>query len=321
MKSKLVNENLEEVLNEKYGLKTIQPILQTLEKQIDNSKLKFGTNTFIFYVPLSDNEKTKFELNLHIKRGLSTTRIPYEGAFNIFDYIHGNHEINIYIEIFNINNIDKNELMSLIYHELTHIFQFLFFKDSDLSKYSVSKNKGINIALQLPKMEEFTIRVYYSLQHELDATLNMIQNYLRIQKSKTLTHLNSILKTYEPYQHLESLETFNYKKFIDSFKDKNEILYYTNIINKEFNYREITINELNDYYKKWDKRFKRVAKKYLDNVIKIKNHLIKINESFTIKCCSDITSWYDYSYRDSINKNLKKYFSELFENVQDNNLI
>ena len=316
MKVKLVNENLEEILNEKYGIKSINLILDDIKKLIKYSKLKFGTNTFIFNIPLSENNQTKFDLILNITRGLDFIKIPYEGSFNIFDYIKGKHEIHIYIETINIDDINENELLSVIYHELTHVFQFLFFKSDNKSKYSISKNPAINVILGLPKMEEFTERIYYSLHHELDATLNMIQNYLRIQKSKTPEHLNTILKKYEPYQHLQRLENFNYKKFINSFEDKNELVYYTNLINIEFNYNEISIKELEKYYKKWDKYFKRVAKKYLNNVIKIKNHLIEINESFTIKCCTDITSWYDYSYRDNINKNLIKYFSELFEKVQ-----
>ena len=34
-------------------------------------------------------------------------------------------------------------------------------------------------------------------------------------------------------------------------ENKDELLYYTNFINKEFNYKEITLKELDRYYKKW----------------------------------------------------------------------
>ena len=87
------------------------------------------------------------------------------------------------------------------------------------------------------------------------------------------------------------------------------------MINKEFKYPEITIKELNNYYKRWYNRFQRVSKRYFSEVEHMKKRLKCMNERFehwppfVCKC-------YDYSYRNNINKNLQTYFLKLFEDVQ-----
>jgi len=315
---KLMNEKLEDVLNEKYGEKSILPILQDLEKQVNKSILKFGHNSFTFYI-----QQLKFELDIKLEHIFSdATHKPYTGGFNIFDYIHGQKEIHVFAETNKKNEIDKAELFSVIYHELTHVFQFIFFTDNyNPSKYSMSKNPGANNTVGIWfEMDEFTLCIYYSLHHELDATINMIYSYLYRNRlyDRSLTDFDSLLLKYEPYQHLMTLKSFDYKKFMNKFKNKDELLYYTNLINKEFNYPEITLKNLNAYYKRWNSRFWQAAIKYLSDVEKLKKHVLRMDESLIF--CSFIFKSTDYSYKDNINKNVQEYFSELFEEVQNDTL-
>jgi len=316
-----VNEKLEDVLNEKYGEKSILPILQDIEKQVNKSILKFGHNSFTFYI-----QQLKFKLDIKLEHKFDDDLIhnPYRGSFNIFDYIKGLREIHVYVKSHEKDKIDKTELFSVIYHELTHVFQVILFTDNyDTSKYSMSKNPAINNVTDktlnpMPMMDEFTECVYYSLHHELDASINMIYSYLYRHRlrDKSLTDFDPVLNNYEPHQHLLTLKAFDYKEFMDKFKNKDELLYYTNLINKEFKYPEITIKELNSYYKKWNNRFRRVSKKYLRGVECIKKRMAHMNEEFShyppivFRC-------HDYSYKDNINKNVQEYFSELFKEVQN----
>ena len=279
----------------------------------DIIKLDFGLNKYTF--KLFDID---FNININIKKSLI---LNYHGDFNILDFFSGINEINIDININDIKLLDYIKIISIIQHELTHVYELLIFK-VDTSKSSFNKIPIINRIKvdQSNNMFDFTNRLYYSLEHELNATVSMIQSYLSRFDDKSINNLENILNNYQPYKNLIYLKSFNYKDFINKFTDKNELLFITNIINKEFNYKLIKITELERYYKKWNDFFKTVADKYIKKAIKILKEISTINESFNYHCYNDISLYDDYSYKEYINSNYKELIGELFNKIKKQEL-
>lgn len=280
--------------------------IKIIEEKISN--LKNGLNKFTFNL-----FNCNFDININVDINELYSKDYYHGDFNVFDFLNGTYQININVDAKNIILLDYKKILSIIQHELTHIYEILEYK-GETTKSSFNKISAINTIKvdQSNIMHDFTHRLYLSLEHELNATVSMIYNYLYRFDNKEYEYLKNELNEYEPYKNVLYLKIFNYIDFINKF-DKEELLILTNIINKEFNYKEININELEKYYKKWNVFFKKKSNKCLNKIEKILKFTVLKNEKFEYHCYSSIPLYDDYSYKKYINDNYKELIKELFQ--------
>jgi len=302
--------NYNNYLLEKIGSPDIvKEYLNIIESKIN--KLQPGYNNFKFNLFDCD-----FEIKINIVSNDLYSTDSYHGDFNIFDFINGIYRINIDIITRNIKLLDYNKMLAIIQHELTHIYEILVYK-GDTSKSTFNKIPIVNTIKvdRSNNMHDFTYRLYLSLEHELNAIISMIHAYLYGHDNKEYNYLKNELNNYEPYKNILYLKNFNYIDFINKFENKEELLKITNIINKEFSYKEISINELERYYKKWNKFFINISNKYLKKIDKILRYTVTKNESFEYHCYSSVPLYDDYSYKNYINNNYKELINELFEKI------
>ena len=304
----MINDYNKYLLEKRGEPDIVREYLLLIETQVNN--LKVGLNNFKFN--LFDYD---FDININIISNELYSENNYHGDFNIFDFLNGIYQINIDIETKNIKLLDYNKILSIIQHELTHIYEILVYK-GDTLKSSFNKIPIINTIKvnRSNRMYDFTYRLYLSLEHELNAIVSMIYAYLYGHNNKEYEYLKNQLNDYKPYKNILYLKDFNYINFINKF-DREELLKLTNIINKEFGYKEIKINELEKYYKKWNRFFKYISEKYLKKIDKILKFTVLKNEKFEYHCYSSISLYDDYSYKNYINSNYKELMNELFKKI------
>jgi hypothetical protein len=305
----MINNYNNYILEKRGSPDKVKEYLYFIENKIN--KLNVGLNNF--KLNLFDFD---FDININIHINKLFNEDNYHGDFNIFDFLNDVYQINLDIKAKDINSIDYNKIFSIIQHELTHIYEILVYKGDSL-KSTFNKIPIINSIknIQSNNISDFTSRLYYSLEHELNATVSMIQYYLYRLGTRKYEDLKNQLDNYEPYKNILYLKNFDYKSFIDNF-NREELLILTNIINKEFKYKEITINELEKYYKKWDRFFKSISNKYLKKINRILKYIVLKNEKFEYHCYSSIPLYDDYSYKNYINNNYNNLITELFENFK-----
>ena len=305
----MINDYNKYLLEKRGEPDIVKEYLNIIETQVNN--LKVGLNNFKFNLFDCD-----FDININILSNELYSENDYHGDFNVFDFLNGIYQINIDIETKALKLLDYNKILSIIQHELTHIYEILVYK-GDTLKSTFNKIPMINTikVKQSNRMFDFTSRLYFSLEHELNATVSMIHYYIYRLDNNKYKYLKDQLSNYKPYQNILYLNNFNYIEFINKFDNKEELLKLTNIINKEFNYKEIKINELEKYYKKWNIFFKDISEKYLKKIDKIIKYAVLKNEKFEYHCYSSVPLYDDYYYKNYINKNYKELMVELFKKI------
>jgi len=179
---------------------------------------------------------------------------PYYSNVNIYEILtEPDKNINIPINVVD-KDIDINYLMSIILHELRHIYDIYTVAD-DIEMNEFLKAYGFDKFKKM-KFPFFTDLVYLSLEHELIARHNMLYELFRWINITDKNKLYEIFKKSYTYTALNELKKFDYIKFIKS-NDISQLIIFTKQFILHMKTNEIINNE-NDlyiYYKKWSEFF------------------------------------------------------------------
>ena len=247
------------------------------------NKLKIGDNKII--IGFKNNEhsySTNIILNLE---WIYSKNNVIHGETDILSALLNNFKefvINLTIEYI---NVDYDHLLSIIQHELKHIYDILY-DESDENTFL--KVKPINILKnEFKNFQDFYFfihLVYESLNHELSARNTSIYNKFRwlgiYDKSIIRTEFE---KTYI-YKSLIRLSTFNSEDFISKF-DIDELIKITNRFIEIYGDFEYIVNKDNiiKFYKYWENEFKEKSEYYMNKSEKIIDEIVKDNKPYMEK--------------------------------------
>jgi hypothetical protein len=241
------------------------------------------------------------EINLNIIVDYkSGSKQPYYSNVNIYDIISGVEPVIIKVLVTDIS-IDINYLMSIISHEMRHIYDiYTIVDDVEIDDFKksmvVSKFKGQN---------NFISYVYLSLEHELIARHNMLYELYRWIEITDKGKLFEIFKKSYTHTALLQLEKFDSVKFINN-QNEFELVKFT----KEFS-TDIGENfngDLYSYYKNWEVFFKNKSQEFLSYVDDMLNDVIQdVNDEKIYERLNGFIS-----YNENI---LNEVSSKLFKNL------
>lgn len=186
-------------------------------------------------------------------------------------------KLDFILEVDVIDNFDKDYLISLIIHEIRHIYDiYTTTKQKHLNsfvrdlKYRLVRNK-----ISDDRFSEFLNCIYYSLLHELVARNNQVYPLV---KNKYLSKEESyaMIKNTFIYSSLEYLGNFDSDKFVNKFSN-DEIRIFTDIFNSIYCQSNKKIKDINDYYYKWELFFKRIGDRWFDEMY---SEINKLYETF-----------------------------------------
>ena len=247
-KYKLVMESL----NEKTFPNQLKKISNILRKDL----LSNGDSSFSKSYDIND---ITFKLNVIYKNG---NREPYYSSINIYSLIEDPYSevpLNIYVTD---TTIDFNYLLSIISHEIRHIYDILTASEdyefnSFLNSMYVSKYKTSIYS-------DFIYLFYLSLEHELIARNNMLFDQMRWINITDKNKLYGIFKESFVYKSLIDLQNFDFMNFCKT-KDYNGLLKFTNEFSKDIKYGVIcnTPDDVINFYKGWSDKFKEKSKEFL----------------------------------------------------------
>jgi hypothetical protein len=182
--------------------------------------------------------------------------------------------INITIECI---DIDYNNLISTIQHELKHVYDILY---DDSEENTFLKVEPLNrLKRKFKKFDnfyEFIHLVYESLKHELDARNVSIYDKFRWLGIYDKSIISSEFQKTYVYKSLTRLSRFNHLEFISSFKE-NELIDMTNEFIEIYSddvYKISSKSDLIDFYKFWESEFHEKSKKYLHKAEKVIDDII-----------------------------------------------
>lgn len=217
---------------------------------------------------------------------------PYYSNVNIYDIISGKEPIDIKVIVTDID-IDINYLMSVISHEIRHIYDiYTISDDTEIKDFKnslvVSEFKGTNNFINL---------IYLSLEHELIARHNMLYELFRWVEITDKGKLFNIFKETYTYKALNYLKEFNHLNFINNTPNLLNFTYdFSRKIGDNFN------GDLVNYYKKWEDFFNNKSDEFmgyvnnmLDDVINdVKNNKIYERMNGYISYNEDISNKVSY---------------------------
>lgn len=203
-------------------------------------------------------ETNGLKINLSIEY-TKNQKSMYFSDVDIYKLIYENEiiDINVIVEDTEIN---LNSLMSVINHELRHVYDVFMINDNfDMKPFTdLLLLNRFKKNIDNKKYKYFTDLMYLSFEHEFIARNCMLYDkfvYDGYDKEK----LYELFKSTYTYEALIQLQNFNADNFINSF-DKNELEQVTKELVKEMNYN---FTNANDFYKNWEKYFKDKSEKYL----------------------------------------------------------
>ena len=205
----------------------------------------------------------------------------YYSNINIFELLNPIEykTINIPIHIRDVS-IDNDKLISIISHEIRHIYDFyLANDDSDIESFlkSLYLNKLKNDNVFHREFNNFLNLVYLSFEHELIARNTMIyENFINCNCSKE--ELFSLFEKTYIYESLIRLKEFKHEDVLKI--SKNELIQYTNLFLEFF--KENKIDDIEKYYQNWEIYFKSKSDEYLKEAYNVLNDIYnkKIYEHF-----------------------------------------
>ena len=279
-------------------------------KEFEKKQIEFGVPTQLKYVmskisqlisnDIKNNKSFEkildfsgdpyFSTKIHLKVYFNKSNFKlYKGNIDIWNLTHSDENNSNIDIIINDEEINKDELIPLIAHEMRHVYDLLY-SEEELDIKSYLKLPIINLyKKQLNEIGKFCHLVYLSLENEMISRNNML--YFRILPLK-IDNKYELIKKIEntsTYKIFDILNDFNSKEFINS-NDYNELSNFVNEFSKDM-YENITINnrdELLKYFENWEFIFKESVKKYkeylnniIDDVIKeVHNEKIIIDEYY-----------------------------------------
>jgi len=278
-------------LYEDLELKSIPNELKQLTKDIRN----------IIKDEIVSNKSFNKYLELHgLKINLSINFIKnsnhiYFSDVNIYDLLHKD-TIDLKIDIQD-NIININDLMSIINHELRHVYDtFTINKDSDMKSFSDLLNlKRFTSREDNKNFKYFTDLIYLSFEHELIARNCMLYDKF-IYDGLNKTKIYKLFEDTYTYKALIQLQNFNSVLFISKF-ELDELERVTKSFKEIMSYE---FTNVADFYKNWEMYFKNKSKEYLTEAYKCLDIIIdekiqeqKIYEIYPSYRDSSINTWND----------------------------
>lgn len=246
---------------------SIKKIISRYENKIHNIKLGNNIFTDIFL-------ESKININIIWNKSTNNT---INGETDIFNAVQNNFEIFNVIIIIESEEINKPYLLGVISHEIKHIYDILCDSSDENSFLDIPNiNKLKRKFFNFKPYFLFIHMVYESLKHEMEARNSQIYYNL-----KYLGYFDKSLikKEYEKtytYKSLLRLKTFDCKKFINSFKEKDLINFTNDFINIYGKFTTIrNKNDLNKFYSYWESFFKKTSEFYLLKSYEIIDELIR----------------------------------------------
>ena len=222
-----------------------------------------GTIGDIKYTIKINNNKPRYQSN-----------IP---TGEIIETIINDSKLDFILAIDVIDNFDKDYIISLIIHEIRHIYDiYTTTKQKHLNsfvrdlKYRLVKEK-----ISDDRFSDFLNCIYYSLLHELVARNNQVYPLVK-NKGLSKEESYTMIKTTFIYSSLRYLDNFNSDKFVNKFSN-DEIIIFTDIFNNMYCKSNKKIKDINEYYHKWELFFKRIKERWFDEMY---SEIDKIYENF-----------------------------------------
>jgi hypothetical protein len=238
-------------------------------------------------VNLESNDITLENVNIIIKIRCSDKfndkhLIDFTNGSSIFNnlknvdnkYTNINLNFNIYLK--EDLDLKKTSILKTIAHETNHIYQsiLVYNKGNDLKTF-YKKNAIYNLftTFKIKEFEDFIKVFYYTINTELDARIAQVYYEIRnnINDTSTDREIEGLIKQTIAYQQYEIINNFNSKEFVDK-NDKEKLLFETNKFIKLLKPNDKLLNDINelfDYFFKWEKYFKNKMKTHKNKLFKM----------------------------------------------------
>lgn len=267
----------------------IKKISSIIRKDIKNGEYNKSYSIdgidFRIIVNYKIGDKMPYYSNINIYKILTEPELPVDIEINVVDRL-----------------IDIDYLMSIIVHEIRHIYDIYTVSD-DVEMQEFLKSMTIT-KYKNSEFKEFINLVYLSLEHELIARHNMLYELFRWVGVTDKKELYEIFKKSYTYKALQDLKNFNYKDFI-SKNDSNKLNEFTGEFAKLMNINFINVDI---FYEKWNKIFIDRSDEFMEYVDKLLDDVIYDinNDKVYERLCGYI------SYNEDINNNI---CGKLFKNI------
>lgn len=250
----MINKKTQKYLKlfENFKEKSIPSLIKKISNIIRKDIIINGNSSFNSHYNI-DN----INLNIIVDYRIGKKQ-PYYSNVNIYDIISGIEPIIIKI-IITDNTIDVNYLMSIISHEIRHIYDIYTIVDD----IEINEFKKSMIISKFKNQNQFIDFVYLSLEHELIARHNMLYELYRWINITDKNELYEIFKKSYTYNALLQLSNFDSKKFIN-IQDIYKLTSFTKEFSKEIN--DNFNGDLYSYYMNWEKFFKEKSQEFLSYV-------------------------------------------------------
>ena len=205
-----------------------------------------------------------FQINIEYEK---SNIINYSSEIDILsiliNLINDNYVVQIPIKINDIN-INYDKTLSIITHELRHLYDILNISENKYEIKDFYKKRNLYL-FKDSKYEKFTFQIYLSLEHEMIARNNMIYPCFRWSGE---TDKNKIIEKYKKtytYTSLKDLSNFNHLNFISKYKEE-ELIDFTNkfieFVAEENNFCH-NKQDLIIFYNNWETFFKEKSIEYI----------------------------------------------------------
>jgi hypothetical protein len=258
-------------ISEKFKLTYLKMYEDFNDKNIPNILKKY-IHIIRKDILVNDNKSFKKNYNIDsININLNVNYIygnkqPYYSNINIYDIITNEDKpIDLSVKVVDIN-IDIDYLLSVIIHEIRHIYDI----------YTINEDNDMDSFIKTLKLEQFKntnyytfiYHVYLSLEHELIARNNMIYPIFRWINIIDKPKLYEIYKQTFVCEALNTLMDFDTVSFIKSIPIIDLLKYTNQFITDVAKDHNICKNEedLYIYYNKWESFFKEKSQEYINNI-------------------------------------------------------
>jgi len=250
----MINKDTQKYLKlfENFQDKSTPNLIKKICNIIRNDILKNGNSSFNKNYSIDD-------INLHIIVDYNLgNKQPYYSNVNIYDIISLIEPVVIKVSVTDLN-IDINYLMSIISHEIRHIYDIYTIVDD----VEIEDFKKSMIVSKFKNQNQFISYIYLSLEHELIARHNMLYELFRWIEITDKSKLYEIFKKLYVYVALLQLNKFNSVDFVNN-QNKSKLHNFTEEFSKDIG--DIFNGDLYLYYMNWETFFKNKSKEFLSYV-------------------------------------------------------
>jgi len=282
----------------------------------ESNNIEFPLKKYLYLIKTDYIDKVKigeqdFTFDFQNKIGLDPVKVNLSIVWNKNDkneykgYTDIKYALMNQLESFKIKiiiedlSIDDNKLLSVIQHELKHIYDIL---DDELEGNTFLKDIPIGVLKTRYRKKKdflwFIQLVYLSLKHELDARNTMIYDRFRWLKNYDNMEIEKEFKNTYIYKSLIYLSEFDAKKFMNEF-NMNELVDLTNDFIQEYgDFDKVNIDTILNFYIYWENYFKECSKIYLEKAYKVIEEIIQDTKPYMETTLS--TKHIDFSEKDKI---------------------